>query len=66
MKLLSEILEILCLCIHHIHSKEINENATRKQSLLENINVPCKVCLLRTKFYAYALKVPSEVKMLSY
>ena len=37
-------------------------NALKKQSFLENINVPCRACLS----YVYALKLPSEVKTFSY
>ena len=40
-----EILKTLCLCILQIYSKETNKNATKKQSLLENIIVLCRVCL---------------------
>ena len=69
MKLIWEFLikisEILCLCICHIHSKETNKNATRKQNFLENINVPCRVCLQISQSYVYALELPSEVKMFS-
>ena len=39
-ELLIEVLEILCLCIRHIHSKETNENAIRKHSFLENTIMP--------------------------
>ena len=56
--------ESLYMC--HIHSKETNENATRKQRFLENINVPCIVRLLIIQSYVYALKMPSEVKMFSH
>ena len=48
------------------YSKETNENAARKQSFLENINVPCRVHLQITQSYAYALNLPSEVKMFSH
>ena len=48
---LTEILKILRLCIHHIHSKETNKNANRKQSFFKNINVPCRVCLHKTQSY---------------
>ena len=61
-----ETFKILRLFIRHIHSKETNENATRKQSFLEHINVSYRACLQKTQSYVYALKLPSEVKMFSH
>ena len=66
MRAFTEIFKILCLCIRHIHSKETNENATKKQSFLENINVRSTVSLQKTQSYIHALKLPSEVKMFSH
>ena len=62
----SKLLEKALLCICHIHSKEATENATRKQSFIENINLPCRVCLQISQSYVYALKLSSEVKMFSH
>ena len=58
-------MKILFLCIRHIHSKETNTNATRKQNFLQNINVSCRICLQITQSCIYTLKLPSEVKMFS-
>ena len=49
--------------IHYIYSKETSENAARKQTLLENVNVSCRVFLQVTQFYVYAVMLSSEVKM---
>ena len=65
-ELLIEILKKLCFYVRPIHSKETNGNATRKQSFLENINVPCGACFQMKQSYVYLLKLPSELKMFSH
>ena len=44
------------------YSFKRNKNAARKQSFLENINVPCRFGLQITKSCVYALKLPIEAE----
>ena len=46
-----------------IQSKE--KTKMLQKSFFENVKVPCRVCLQITQSYVYALKLPSEVKIMS-
>ena len=55
-----------CPALYRPHSFKKKKNATRKQSLIENINVLHRVCLQIAQSYVYALKLPNEVKIFSH
>ena len=60
-------MEIFKICVFvYVIFKSKNENATRKQSFFENVKMPFRVCLEITQSYAYAVKLPSEVKIFSH